>query len=256
MSLGIIKGFAEGGVYINPASGDRILLPFPDVTEASLSYSGDLAVSETFNGAGILSASRACLAREELSMTLNTNSLTWSHLQVAATSTGQASTANRLKQDEIVLTEVDGSSGNSTFTTSQTPLSDPADLEALGLPTIGAIVSDEDGNQLTLSTFATGSGELDADFTGTRIYVQYGVAPSANDREILLGGSANRFTNTGVYGRFFGCPGTFLVVMDDAAIAPGVDASVNGTDPLSLGVTLQGIRGSKGYLAKIIQLLS
>ena len=250
-AVGILRGYALGSIFTN-IDGSRVLLPWADATEATLSYNGELVTSETFNDAGVLSTSRACLATEELTMSLSTSSLTWSHFQIASSTLDAASTANRLKQEIITLSDVDATPA-STFTVSGTPLTTAGDLTALGLPGDGILVSDVNtGDQLTVDSVTGSDVVLDADYTGQRVLVQYGVAPGGTDLQIDIGSADNRFTNAGVYGEFFGCPGTITAILEDVAIAPSSELTVNGSDAATLGITVRAVRGDKGYLGRLI----
>lgn len=248
--IGLIKGFVQGAVWSGKA-GQRVLLPFQDtVLEAAFTYGGELVEAMTFSDQGVLGTSQSCLQSEECGVTMSTEDLSWSFLQAATLSTAQTRTDPVLVTESFTLSEVD--TGNSTFAISDAiDTSSAATLDLYGLDTDGISVADIDGNQIP----ATVSGQtitLDADYTGQTVTAQYTRAALSDEEVIYLGSGARRQT-VGVYGRFFGCPGTLLIVVPKAAVQPGLEFGVSGGSVASLGLNLKAIR-QNGYFAEITRL--
>lgn len=247
--IGLLKGFAQGTVW----SGDgdsRILLPFQDsVIEAEFTYTGDLVMSETFSDQGILGASAACLQKEACGFNLNSDNLSWSLMQAATLSTAAERTEPVMIIETIQATEVD--TGSTTITVSQAPVTDADAIAAAGLPSVGVSVANIDGDQIP----ATVSGSvitLDADYTGDAITVQY-LRAALTGEEVIYLGRGNRRENVGVYGRFFGCPGSVLVVAPQCAVNPNVSMGVSDGSTATLALELMCIR-TNGYFAEITRL--
>lgn len=250
LAPGLLTGFVSGAIKYTE-DGTPILLPFPKVVEATLSYSSELVIAETANQAGIFGASRACLTSESGEITLNTSDIEWSALQVSVNSRAQAATAAFPVSEEFYLTQVDGVSGNSVFTLSRTPDTDAAALALNGLPSVGLLVTTFDGEVVT-PTLTGSDVELDADLTGQRVTVLYLGTPVAGSEEIEIGGESGRITQGGLYGQFKGCPGTLKVVAQDVSFAADSQVTTSAGNSPTVGVTATLLRGNKGYFARII----
>lgn len=251
--LGLLKGFAEGTVW----SGDgdsRILLPFQDtILEAEFTYTGDLVMSETFSSQGILGASAACLQKEACGFNMTSDNLSWSMLQAATLSTAATRTDPVMVIETITARETDDGGGSpvTTVTVSNTPVTTTADLDNYGLPASGVKVANIDGVQLA----ATVSGSiitLDDNYSGDAITVQY-LRDPLTEEEVIYLGQGQRRENVGVYGRFFGCPGSILIVAPNCAVNPNVSMGVSDGSTASLSIELMCLR-TNGYFAEITRL--
>ena len=252
LAPGLLRGFVSGAIKYT-AAGSPILLPFPKVVNASLSYSSELVVAETANQAGIFGASSACLTSEEGTITLETSDIEWSALQLAATSRAISATQPFVVSEEFYLTATDETSNHSTFTLSRTPSVVAAALALNGLPSDGILVTTFDGEVVDVDELtAAGAVELDDDYSGQRVTVLYLATPTAGSEEIRLGGETGRITQGGLYGQFKGCPGTLFVVAEDVAISSTTSLETSAGSAASTSLTARLLRGNKGYFARII----
>lgn len=248
--LGILKGFVQGSVWSGKGN-TRVFLPFQDtILEAKFMYSGEIVEAKTFSDAGILGTSNACLQSEEAGFEMSTGDISWSMLQAATLSSAQSRTTPVLVTETFTASTL--VAGDSTVTLSATPVIDNAAAEAIyGLPDAGFSVADIDGVQI-VGTLAGSVFTLDGDMTGQNITVQYLRAPLAAEEVIYLG-SGERRQEVGVYGKFFGCPGSLLIVAPKCAVVPSLDFGVSGGNTATAGLKLQCIR-SNGYFAEITRL--
>lgn len=232
--MGLITGFIEGTVNYMDGNTPK-MLPFQDkVEEASFKYSGELLMSETFSAQGIKGASSACPFSEEASFELKTTNISWAFLQA---SVGQADSARTAPIPVSFSGITDGD----------------AELTLPSAPASGLTVtaSDEFGVQyevtVTGSTVAFGDGQ-----ENKKVTVSYFTNPANNQRELALGKN-ERLGEFSVYGRFFGCPDTYLIYAKRVIVKPELDLGV-GANPASAGMTLQCLRDADGAFAYIIPL--
>lgn len=232
--MGLITGFIEGTVnYMDGATPK--MLPFQDkVEEASFKYSGELLMSETFSAQGIKGASSACPFKEEASFELMTTNISWSFLQASVGQASSTRTAPIPVSFSGVVSDAD------TITLPSAPVT--------GQP---LTVADELGVQYTVTvsgstvTFANGN-------EGKKVTVSYFAAAAAGQRELALG-KGERLGEFSVYGRFFGCPDTYLIYAKRVVVRPELDLGV-GANPASAGMVLQCLRDDEGAFAYIIPL--
>lgn len=247
--IGLLKGFAEGAVF-SGVGNTRILLPFQDtVVAAEISYTGELAIAETFSAQGVLGASQACLQKEEVTVTISSSDLSWSMLQAATLSEAEERTAPVLVSETFTASEV--TTGNTTHTLKHTPVTTVEAVTAAGLPTSGVSVANLDGNQI-VGTLGGSVLTLDDDYTGDSLTVQYLRAPLTNEEVIYLG-SGERRDQVGFYGRFFGCPGSILVVAPRCAVKPALSMGVSSGNTATVGLELQALR-TNGYFLELTRL--
>lgn len=231
--MGLITGFIEGTVNFMDGATPK-LLPFQDkVEEASFKYSGELLMSETFSAQGIKGASSACPFSEEASFELKTTNISWAFLQA---STGQAS-STRTAPIPVSFSGV--VSTNDTLTLPSAPAGQPL------------TVADELGTQYTV-TVSGSTVTFDNGNEGKKVTVSYFTAAADGQRELALG-KGERLGEFSVYGRFFGCPDTYLIYAKRVIVKPELDLSV-GANPASAGMTLQCLRDDEGAFAYIIPL--
>lgn len=251
--LGLLKGFIQGTVW-SGLGDSRIMLPFQDtVKEASFTYTGELVMAETFSDAGILGASQACLQKEECGFSMVTDDLSWSFIQAATLSEAAARTTPVLITETFTASQLTGTAPNevTTLTVSKTPVTTEAAVTAAGLPSVGVSVANIDGVQIP-ATVAGSVITLDDDYTGDRITVQYLRAALTNEEVIYLG-SGTRRQEVGVYGTFFGCPGSLLIVAPKCAVQPNLNMGVSAGNIASATLELKALRAN-GYFAEITRL--
>lgn len=251
--LGILKGFIQGTIW-EGAGNDRIMLPFQDtVVEAEFTYTGELVMTETFSDQGILGASAACLQKESCGFTLSSNDLSWSLLQAATLSTAVERDEPVLVTETFTASSVSGEAPNqvSTFTLTHVPVTAAADVLAAGLPTSGISAANIDGVQI-VATMAASVVTLDDNYTGEAITVQYLRAPLTGEEVIYLG-SGSRRQEVGIYGKFFGCPGSLLIVAPKCAVTPNMSLGVSDGSIATVGLELMALR-QNGYFAEITRL--
>jgi hypothetical protein len=232
--MGLITGFIEGTVSYMDNDTPK-LLPFQDkVEEASFKYSGELLMSETFSAQGIKGASSACPFSEEASFELTTTNISWSFLQA---SVGQAS-STRTAPIPVSFSGV--VSESNTITLPSAPVT--------GQPITAADI-------LGIQYAATASGAtvtLPAGAAGKKVTIGYFASVPNDQRELALG-KGQRLGEFSVYGRFFGCPDTYLIYAKRVVVKPELDLGV-GDNPASAGMTLQCLRDDEGAFAYIIPL--
>lgn len=249
--LGLLKGFIQGCVYSGSGT-TRTLLPFQDtVLSATFTYTGELAMAETFSDQGVLGASQACLQKEECGFSMETNDISWSFLQASTLSNSETRTKPVLVTETFTASDVAGDPAATTLTLTHTPVTTAPELAEAGLPAVGVVVANIDGTQITPSL----SGSLvtlDADYSGDRITVQYLRAPLTGEEVIYLG-SGTRREQVGVYGTFFGCPGSLLIVAPKAAVVPSLNFGVSSGNTASAQLELKVLR-ENGYFAEITRL--
>jgi hypothetical protein len=247
--IGLLKGFAQGAVW-EGQGGSRILLPFQDtVISATMAYTGELAMTETFSDQGILGASQACLQKEAVEFTLESSDLSWSMLLAATLSSSVARTAPVMVSETFTASDVDDD--NTVHLLSAVPVVTAPELVAAGLPGSGVSVADINGSQI-VGTLTGSTLTLDDDYTGSAITVHYLRAPLDGEETIYLG-SGDRREQVGFYGKFFGCPGSLLVVAPRCAVQPNLSAGVSDGSTASLGLSLKALR-TNGYFAEITRL--
>ena len=248
--LGLFPGFIQGCVW--EGSGDtRIFLPFQDtVINAEFTYTGELAMAETYSDQGVLGASQACLQKEECGFNMSTNDLSWSMLQAATLSSSAARTKPILVTESFTASNVTADPFT-TVTLTHTPITTPEELTEAGLPSSGVSVADIEGTQLP-GTVAGSVVTLAADVTGDRITVQYLRAPLSGEEVIYLGSGARR-KQVGVYGTFFGCPGSLLIVAPKTAVVPNLSLGVSSGSTAEISLELKVLRDN-GYFAEITRL--
>jgi hypothetical protein len=247
--LGILKGFVNGTVWAGEGNS-RIMLPFQDtVVAAEMSYTGELVMTETFSEQGILGASGACLQKEAVGFTLSSDDLSWSLLQAATLSTAAEREAPVMVTETVTLVDLDDDA--STLTTQYTPVVTAPELVAAGLPSIGVSVAGIDGEQYVV-TVAGSLVTFADDFTGKSVTIQYLRAPITGEEVIYLGAGERR-QNVGIYGKFFGCPGSILVVAPFCAVTPNLSLGVSSGSIANVGLELMALRRN-GYFAEITRL--
>lgn len=242
--LGIIKGFVQGTVWSGKGNS-RLMLPFQDtILEAEFSYTGENVMTETFSDGGVLGASAACLQKEACSVTLATEDISWAMLKAATLSESVTRATPVLVTETLTMT-------GTTATLSYPAVTEATDVTAAGLPTSGVSVADVDGAQLA-STVTGATLTVTAAEAGDRLTVQYLREPLAGEETIFLG-AGNRIQQVGVYGKFFGCPGSLLVVVPRAVISPNLTFGVSSGSVAKATLELQALR-TDGYFAEVTRL--
>lgn len=247
--LGILKGFINGTVWEGKGA-ERIMLPFQDtVIQAEFTYTGELVMTETFSQQGILGASAACLQKEACGFTLSSDDLSWSMLQAATLSSAAARTEPIMVTETLVASQL--STGNTVLTAAHAPVVTAPEVNAAGLPASGVSAANIDGIQI-VATVAGSTITLDDDYTGETISIQYLREPLANEEVIYLG-AGDRRQEVGIYGQFFGCPGSLLIVAPKCAVKPNLTLGVSDGNIANVGLELMALR-ENGYFAEITRL--
>lgn len=245
----IYKGFVQGSIWAGKGA-QRVYLPFQDtITEAKFMYSGEVVESQTFSDAGVLGTSQACLQSEEAGFELSTSDISWNILLAATLSDSKIRTKPVLVTETITLSQL--TAGDSSFTTQSVPVLDSATQDEYGLPASGFSVADLTGKQYA-GALTGSSVVLDDDYSGERVTIQYLRAPLTGEEVVYLG-AGNRRQQVGIYGKFFGCPGSILIVAPTCSVVPKLDFGVSGGNIASAGLTLKCIR-QNGYFAEITRL--
>lgn len=244
--MGLITGFIEGIItYENNSTAE--MLPFSDKIEsATFNYSTENLMSETFSNQGIKGASTSCPFREECSMELSSSNLAWSFLQAASNTLARDATVTKRKAVSRVVQSSEISSGDATLEINDWT---PADSTQI-------LVSDEEGKQYDYTyddaaspptlTVMDPSGDIIA---GQKLVISYTEAVSGSNNEIALG-SGNKLGEIGLYGRFFGCPDTLLIMIPRAIIQSNLEFSV-GEDSATAALTATALRDKNGNFAVI-----
>lgn len=221
----LLTGFIEGFIrWDDPNDADTIrMIPFQSaIQSASLEYTGTFEEGKSFNSQGIRVTTSGCLTEVSAKFTFSTNTITFGLLQVAAATLAEDA------EDDLYYAE--------SFVV-------PSDgqLELSFIPVTGtAVCTTVDGDLITGSvTGNTFTITTPAPLVGTRVTVSY--ARAVNDdpveREIRLG-SGPLLPVVGLYGRFRGCDGSYLVMANRVSIVPNLNLSV-GDSPAE--ISFEGI---------------
>lgn len=238
--MGIITGFLEG-IITTDLNGSPKALPFQDKIEgATFRYMSESLDVETFSAQGIKGRSEACPFREECSIELRTKALAWAFLQAASNTLARDAQINERRTVTSILSVTAGTPIKSTLTLASAPL-------------IGTdiFVGDEDGKAYDVTVSGT-TITFDDDYTGTRVTISYEVAPTGENNEIALG-SGTKLGQVGVYGRFFGCPESLLIMVNRAIIDANLEFDVE-SDAASASLTAKAMRDINGNFAVIRRL--
>lgn len=236
--MGMITGFLEGLVTYN--NGTPKILPFQDkIEEVQFQFTSETLFVETFSASGVKGSSEACPYREEAMFMLSSKSLAWSFLQAASGYLAQDSTLPIRKSYSAVLRTTTGTPVVSTLTLPE-------------VPRVGGTiqVSDLEGEDYTV-TVAGATVTFATNLTGRKVTVSYEVLPEVGQQEIALG-SGERLPEVGVYGTFFGCPDSYLIVANRGIIETNLDMSV-GSDAATAAMTIRLLRDNEGNFARIIR---
>jgi hypothetical protein len=233
----VVTGFIEGLIKQNTDT-DPIMLPFGDkIGGATLNYNSENIIVETYSANGVLGASGSCPLREELSIELTSRNLAWSFLQAATNTLANDAEETEKLSVSVVLPALESPATETEYTLTDTPVTD------------SVVVADENGVQYDVTV----SGSVitfDADYEGSKVTIFYEKAASGTNNEIQIG-SGTKLGEIGVYGRFFGCPESILVVVPRANIQANLSLSAGGGDAAEASLTataLRDLKGNFGYL--------
>lgn len=235
--MGLYTGFIEG-VATYTKSGDVKLLPFEDkIAEAELMINGDLLFAETIGFDGIYGKSAACFHKREVSFKFMSQDISWSFLQLAMS---QASTA-RTAPVPVGKTLQVGASGAVTLPSA--PVSGQpiavADIEGVDM------VFTVTGSTVTI-TGPTVPAQ------GSRVTVSYFEAAPTNAKEIAVG-TGEIIKEVSLYGRFYGCPDSLLVIANRVVVKPTVTLGVKSGSAASAGLEAMALRDTLGNFAYIVK---
>jgi hypothetical protein len=240
----IVTGFIEGLIKTNGT--EVIILPFADkIGGATLRYSSENLMVETFSQQGIKGASGSCPFRESMSVEFTSENLAWSFLQAATNTLAEDNDQLVSQSISVVLTATSGTPEVSTFV-----------LEDVAVSTVGEIyAADEDGVQYEVAVAVTGGDStftFDEDLSGQKVTIFYQLAATGTNNLIKLG-SGRKLGEVGVYGKFFGCPESYQVSIPRGIIQSNLELSV-GENPGSAALTLMALRnnqGDYGYIQRL-----
>lgn len=238
--MGIISGLAEGVIDGFDANGDPILLPFTDrIENATVNYSSTQLMVKTYSAQGIKGASAACPFEEELTLEFETGDITWAFMQAASTTLARAGTVNRRISETVVLTDV---------------TADPfSEYTLQSAPAIGTtpLAANEEGVNYPISV-AGNVVTFEEDLTGAKVVISYEVAPSGGANDEIALGAGTRLSEVGFYGRFFGCPDNYLIVVPRLALQAELSLGI-GSDPATAKIAGTALRDDAGAYAYIIK---
>lgn len=244
----LLTGFIEGAIRWNVADPASVrIIPFQSaIQSASLEYTGTFEEGKSFNSQGIRVTTSGCLTEVSAKFTFSTNTITFGLLQVAAATLAEDS------EDDLYYAESFVVPSNGQLQLSFAPIATTV------------VVSDADGGMVSSGDFTvnatTGLVTIDTaaatgrpDLVGTRITVSYarGVATEA-EKEIRLG-SGELLPVVGLYGRFRGCDGTYLVIANRVSIVPNLNLSV-GDSPAEISFEGIVLADPSDTLVRIIKL--
>lgn len=243
----IITGFIEGAIVTNPSTGTPVLLPFADkIGSATFRYMSESLKVETFSQQGIKGASAACPFREECSIELGSENLAWSFMQAATNTIAQATDVPVQLSTSAVLTTTTGTGASERSTLV---------LPGVVVSALGSVrAANEEGEQFAVTATVTGPDTTitfpgPSVMTGQKVTVFYSVAASGTGNLIKLG-SGTKLGEVGVYGRFFGCPDTYIIAIPRGIIDANLELSV-GDNPGSASLTVTALRNNAGDFAYI-----
>lgn len=240
----IVTGFIEG--LIKVIGTEVIVLPFADkVGGATLTYTTENLMVETFSQQGIKGASGSCPFRESLSIEFTSENLAWAFMQAATNTLAEDSDLARSDSVSVVLTQTSGTPTVSTYVLTGVEASTSGEIYA----------ADEDGIQYDVSATVAGGNTtftFDANLTGQKVTIFYQLSASGTNNLLKLG-SGQKIGEVGVYGTFFGCPESYRVTIPRGIIQANLEMAV-GENPGSATLTVMALRndlGDYGYIERI-----
>jgi hypothetical protein len=244
--MGLITGFIEGIITYN--DGAAKALPFQDKIEGvTFNYSSESLFVETFGANGLKGTSEACPYRETCSFELRSKNLAWSFFQAATNTLARDAELTTNQTYSVVLSADDITASVATLDVTWTP--------AAGTD---VIVSDVLGIQYP-ATFSAGSpntleiGDVTTPaVAGTKVTINYKEAASGTNNEIALG-SGSKIGEIGVYGRFFGCPDSYLIQSNRGIIDSNLSFDLE-TDAATAAMTITCLRDANENFAVIKRL--
>lgn len=170
-------------------------------------------------------------------MELMSKDLAWGFLQAATNTIANDAVNRKPVTESAVLSDIDTVS---IYTLSATPA-------------VGTTVYVSDLNGIQYAVTVTGTNvEFDDDYTGTKVTFHYEVAASGTNNEIQLG-AGSKLGEIGLYGRFFGCPDSFLIRINRAIIDPNLEMKVDSS-PAQASLMAKALRDPNGNFAVITRL--
>jgi hypothetical protein len=219
--MALLTGYIGG--LIRWESGDPLstkMIPFQNTIESvTLSYTGELAESKTFNGSGIKVSTAGCLTEVSATIEFSTTNITFGFLQAAAATLAE---------------ENDGD-----IYVSNTQVLPTNGAIALDFPPVTgtAVCATRDGvilpGTVSGSTFTVTNP---SGFVGQAVTVSYLKAVGNPAESVIRVGSGEGLPPVGVYGRFFSCEGSYTFMANKVIIVPNLSLSV-GDSPAEVGFT-------------------
>jgi hypothetical protein len=247
--MGLMTGFIEGIIKLTDDNQLK-MLPFQDKIEgASFKYVTENIISETFGPDGMKGASESCPYRHECSIEISSKNIAWSLMQAATNTLARDAEVDTTRTYSTVLQAADITTGTAT-------------LDVTWTPVVGTtvVVADIDGNQYDATWTAGSAGppvvpnelEIEGVTAGLKVTISYVEAATGTNNEIALG-TGPKLGEIGFYGRFSGCPDTYLVQINRAVIQANLDMSVE-TEAATASFMAMALRDPAGNFATIKRL--
>ena len=203
-----------------------------------MTINGDLLFAETIGFDGIYGKSAACFHKREVGFKFMSQDISWSFLQLAMS---QASTP-RTAPVPVGKTLQVGAGGAVTLPSA--PVS--------GQPIAVADIEGVDYAFTVSGSTVTITGPLPVPAEGSRVTVSYFEAAPAGAKEIAIG-TGDIIKEVSLYGRFYGCPDSLLVIANRVVIKPTVTLGVKSGSAASAGLEAMALRDTLGNFAYIIK---
>lgn len=221
----LLTGFIEGFIrWDDPTDPDTIrMIPFQSaIQSAALEYTGTFEEGKSFNSQGIRVTTSGCLTEVSAKFTFSTNTITFGLLQVAAATLAEDA------EDDLYYAESFVVPSDGELELAFVPVANTEVCTTVDGDLIAGTLS---GNTFTITN--------PTEYLGTRVTVSYAraVVTEPQEREIRLG-SGPLLPVVGLYGRFRGCDGSYLVIANRVSIVPNLNLSV-GDSPAE--ISFEGI---------------
>lgn len=219
--MALLTGFINGLIRWDENPSTTKIIPFQSAIEnVTLTYSGNLLTSKTFNSRGIKVATAGCLSEVEATIEFSSTNITFGLLQAAAATLFENNTT-----DDDVYVSIDAvPPAAGTITLPSTPLSGTV------------VVADADGVIYpgTVSG-TTWTATVPANVAGRRVTASYARAGVTTEKVIRVG-SGQPLPPVGVYGKFFSCEAGYTFMANRVIIVPNLNLTV-GDNPAEIGFT-------------------
>lgn len=236
----LYSGFIQGAVTYDD-NGVATLLPFGNtIMEASVNLTSELQFTETFGINGLKGKSAACPFKQEVSISVSTEDISWATLQAVLGSRATTRTAPLPINEELIAVD---NGGTIEITLSQTP--------SAGTELTFASLDGENFTGVLTGSVVSFAADVDA---GDRVVAQYFYDVPSNADQHIEYGKADVISEYSIYGTFKGCPEDIILIADRAVLETNVEFGV-GDSPASAGMTLSCLRNAEGTYATLIRVV-